>query len=274
MPTGVAVGWVRTGISMIIVLLLLAVLLPRPVTSYSLSRIVNQPLPNGPGDQPGGDDPSDKKDLPPKSEDNPKTGDNPSSKGKTDAKTKSPKSGPAPNSESLRLPSWSEWISWLVALAVLLFVLIRFWPEILAAWRSFLESWRARRKLKPKLGLFRRAPQPDSAPRFNFSNPFQNGMAARMDAAELIRYSYDAARAWAVLRGTKPEDHETPVEFAERLIRREPALAREIQLLSRYYSHLAYGGAPPPPETLAVLQKLWSAMTFNPITAPRGEQWG
>ena len=145
-------------------------------------------------------------------------------------------------------------------------MLIRFCPEIVAAWRSFLESLRARQKLKPKIGLFRRAPQPDAASRLNFGNPFQNGMAARMDAAELIRYSYDAARAWAGLRGTNPEDHETPVEFAERLVRREPALTREIQLLSRYYSHLAYGGAPPPAESIAVLQKLWSAMTFNPVT--------
>jgi hypothetical protein len=154
-----------------------------------------------------------------------------------------------------------------VAVVAVLVVAIRFRAELLSALREFLAGLRSRPKSKPagRPGLFRGAPASDPAPGLKFSNPFQSGLAATMTPAELLRYSFEAAKAWADLRGTKPEDHETPVEFAERLSRREPALEREIRLLSRYYSHLAYAGRLPPPEAQAILQKLWTFMTFKAL---------
>ena len=90
-----------------------------------------------------------------------------------------------------------------------------------------------------------------------------------MTPAELLRYTFDAVKAWSVLRGAKPEESDTPVELAERLSAREPALSREFLLIGRYYSHLAYAGRIPPAEAQPVLQKLWTFMTFAPSPGHR-----
>jgi len=84
-----------------------------------------------------------------------------------------------------------------------------------------------------------------------------------MSISELVQYSFDGLRLWAKARGFTLDPSETPLELAERLSRREPALTREILLLSSYYSHVAYGSQPPAEECLVVLKNLWSVIGFG-----------
>ena len=266
MPAGIAFYWVKSGVFFIACLLLIAILLPRPVTSYSLDRLVTskENVESGRGQK--REAPEDKKDV---------------TKEMTESKSKQPGGKPqegklpppasSPNKEALHLPTWPHWLSRLVAALVFIVILFRYWPEILAALRAFLESLRFSFGGKPKArkGIFGRSSARNSSAGVTFANPFQSGQAAQMTPADLLRYTFDAVKAWAVLRGAKPEDSDTPVELAERLSTREPALAREILLIGRYYSHLAYAGRIPPAEAQPVLQKLWTFMTFNPSPGRR-----
>ncbi len=272
MPASIAFVWVRTGTMIITSLLVVSVLLPRPVTPYSLDRLVTEPDAGESGRGKAREAPPEKKDSTQEFDGQPRQKPEPDHNAKTQDRPGEAPTGP--NAEALKLPSWSGGLSWLVALAVAGYFLVRFWPEFMVAWRAFVESFRRKPGPKPGRGLFRRTGQTEPPARLKYENPFQTGQATRMEPAELIRYSYEAVRAWAALRGTRSEEHETPVEFAERLVKREPALTREILLLSRYYSHLAYAGTAPPPESEATLQKLWSFMTFSPTVKGEGDHWG
>jgi hypothetical protein len=266
MPGSIAFHWVSRGAWLIAAIIFLAIVLPRPVTSYSLDRLVNEPIQDGAnGKQP--DDSS--------SQSGSKAG-GPDAKNQPSppqASKSSPPSSLFADKEIIRLPGWSSWFSAFFALAVGAVIIVRFWPEIAAAFRSLLDGLR-RPKKAPRSGLFRRRAVLEPSAPVTFTNPFDSGFAAKIGLDELVRYSFDALQAWSALRGSLPESNETPVEFAERLSRREPAMTQEILLLSRYYCLLAYGGTPPPQELEPVLRKLWRFMTFGPAVQPRQDQWG
>jgi hypothetical protein len=279
MPPAMAGSWVSTGVALIVGVLLLALLLPRPATPYSLAAFVTKlgspaqkPSQRAPETSEGAEGQSHSQVPSKRGAQKPEStvskdqqpGQSDAGRGKADGPSGSPRSSPSVSPPSPNLAIHVEkWLSYLVVGLLLLVAVFRFWPEISAGVRSLLESlsslWPARRRKKaaPK----HRAPlrEPSEAIAL-LPNPFQTGLADQMSTAELVRYSYNGLRAWAQSRGFTPKESETPLELAERLSQSEGVLSNEILLLGSYYSHVAYAGQPPAEESLAVLKRLWSVI--------------
>jgi Domain of unknown function (DUF4129) len=272
-------SWVSTGLALIVGVLLLALLLPRPATPYSLAAFVTKlgspaqkATQRAPETSQGAEGQSHSQAQGERGAQRPEstanknqqTGQPDAGRGKPDGASGSPRSGPnvLPPSPNLAIHI-EKWVSYLVVGLLLLVAVFRFWPEIGSGVRSLLEAlsslWtdRGRKKAAPK----RRAPSLESSEAVAlFSNPFQTGLAQQMSLAELVRYSYDGLRVWAQSRGFTPKESETPLELAERLSQSERALTNEILLLASYYSHVTYAGQPPTEESLVVLKRLWSVI--------------
>jgi hypothetical protein len=94
-------------------------------------------------------------------------------------------------------------------------------------------------------------------------NPFSSGQAGRMSPEDLVRYTFEALHIWAITRGFPFDANQTPLEFAERLAQREPAMKHEIFRTASYYARLEYGNQRPPEEFVGVLRSLWSVIGFS-----------
>jgi hypothetical protein len=251
--------------------LILALLLPRPSTPYSLAGVVTRLSSRSEGDE------SSDKSLDQNSEDDSASQDNAASDQKGSAGENKPSRQKAPggstgggepttSGQPLRIPgtSFLKWLPYLFAALLIAFALYRFSPEIragLAALRAWLTGLR-RPKAKRLTKAGRSAKGTASEIRL-FSDPFQTGQAARMTLAELVCYTFDGLRVWAQARGFKANPSETPLEFAERLSEHEPALTHELRRLSSYYSHVAYANQGPPEESVTVLKSLWLIIGFG-----------
>lgn len=111
----------------------------------------------------------------------------------------------------------------------------------------------------------REPPRPFAA----FRNPFDAGTAGRMSAEQLVRYTFEALEAWSFERAAARRREETPLEFAESLSVRFPALTADVRQLARIYSQMAYARTAPSRDCLATLQRLWDEMSRT--TAPGGK---
>jgi Domain of unknown function (DUF4129) len=258
--------------------LILAWLLPRPATPYSLAAFVTklgspkqQASRRAPETSEGAEGRSQSKaqgDHTPRADQTAANKDgHPSQSDGGSGKAQSAGGRPQSSANALSVPPSlamhaQKWLSYLVAGVVLLVLLLRFWPEISAGMKSLLESlsilW-TRREKRPRQRRTRSGLEPSESAAL-LPNPFHTGRAEQMSLAELVRYSYEGLRAWAQSRGFTPRDSETPLELAERLSQTERALTNEILLLSSYYSHVAYASQSPPDECRAVLRRLWSVI--------------
>jgi hypothetical protein len=155
----------------------------------------------------------------------------------------------------------SHWLPYVVAVVILVVALVRFWPEISAGLAGIMARSKRRRPKRRK--GFPGALECDSQAIVLLPDPFQTGQAARMSQADLVLYTFDGLCRWARSRGFELAASETPLEFAERLGTREPVLAGEIRLVSRYVSHLAYAGQVPGDDAVQVMKRLWSVIAFN-----------
>src|SRR5207237_6694670 len=81
---------------------------------------------------------------------------------------------------------------------------------------------------------------PRPRPFADFRNPFADGSAAGQSPEELVCYSFTALEAWACERDLSRRIDETPLEFADRLSERVPALGANAQQLALLYARLAY----------------------------------
>jgi hypothetical protein len=283
MPRAMAGAWVATGLALTVSALVLALLLPRPATPYSLAALVTkltvlpqeasryapQRSEGGEGQSRSRADGQQGEKAPdaaagaeqqrPERLDNRGQPSGGSGSGSQSQGIKSPVSPPAVSFPLAR------WIPYLVAAAVAVFALVRFWPEISAGFRSFLGLLsKPRRKEKKTLPKPRSSSSGEGEAVRLLPNPFHTGQASRMSLSELVQYSYEGLTLWAKARGFALDPSETPIELAERLSQKEPALTHEILLLSSYYSHVTYGNQPPPEECLTVLKSLWSIIGFGP----------
>jgi Domain of unknown function (DUF4129) len=158
-------------------------------------------------------------------------------------------------------------VKWLIYAAIAVavaFLLIRHWSrfiEMLAKfWADLLAAFGGRRGDERDASA-----EPGAAPlpvvRFAaFENPFFSGAAGRMPPAQLVRYTFEALEAWARERVVARPPEQTPLEFAQELGRRDPALAKDVTSTAELYVRVAYARKNPSRESVAVLERLWRRM--------------
>jgi hypothetical protein len=191
----------------------------------------------------------------------------------TAADTPKPESPPTPPQpsrlpklSSISLTNWIRWLMWgaLAAAAVVGFMWYRsqviaflrqLWAEFLSLWGDIFGGKKSRRA-DAAVTEVREPERPFAA----FKNPFASGKAGRLPPEQLVRYTFEALEAWSFERQAARRREETPLEFAEALSGRYPALAQDARQLARLYSQMVYARTNPSRDCLPLLQRLWSEM--------------
>jgi hypothetical protein len=153
---------------------------------------------------------------------------------------------------------------WLVAIAIIAYLLWRYREQVLLALRNFLRSLQ---ELWQRLfGGGSSAVDESSAeaavalpprPFADYPDPFLTGEADRWPQDELLRYSFQAFEAWARERGYPRLPEQTPSEFVQGVAARERQLTREALQLAEIYNLFAYGRKASSPLNVAPVRRLW-----------------
>jgi len=296
MPATIAFPWMIRGAVMALAVLLLALLVPRPEATYSLSaiaeRLGSRPAtasrvaagggsggtgsstattatgttePNSPprGSPPGTDgsrEPSPSESRSGRTAGKPPLGDRTT----TPAQTIDDTSRTSPASRSLpelgRVLKWGIYCAF--ALAILA-ILVRhgagLWAGLCDLWRD-LWSWR-RPKTATKAGGEIADTGRSSTPFSTFRNPFLDSRLKNRSPGELVIYSFDALQAWAAHFGLPRQSEETPFEFGQRLGQSIPEIDAPVRDLVDCYSRLAYAEQLPGGENLSAARQIWAYMT-------------
>ena len=160
------------------------------------------------------------------------------------------------------LASLTKWIIYgLLAIAGVVLI-IRYWSQLVdllaKLWVEFLSLFG--RKPNPSNSLATDDEGDDSLPKrpfASFVNPFATGAADRMTSPQLISYTFDALEAWSREQDIERHPEQTPLEFADELGRRVPALANDAAQMAQLYVQIAYARNVPAKERLEVLSRLW-----------------
>ncbi|MGP8200969.1 MAG: DUF4129 domain-containing protein [Limisphaerales bacterium] len=88
-----------------------------------------------------------------------------------------------------------------------------------------------------------------------YRNPFFTVKDRAWPPEQIILYSYEAVQAWAKELGIAARPEETAREFCGRLSEQRPEL--DLDTLARLYAHAAYGRKLPPQCDLEPIRKLW-----------------
>lgn len=102
-----------------------------------------------------------------------------------------------------------------------------------------------------------------------FENPFVTGRDRLWTPEETILYSYEALRAWAEEQGVKPRPQQTAREFCFELGGRFPEVNSELARLAYLHGHAAFGAGLPPNSDLALVKQLWRYLTASVASAAR-----
>jgi hypothetical protein len=144
-------------------------------------------------------------------------------------------------------------LSWVLALGVLAYLVLRFGRGWLEAFRR---GWPERRRAVSKPG-----PAGLRERRFpSYADPFSSGRSEAMTPVDLTVYTFQALEAWAADAGWERRPEETPMEFGEALSRQSPESAEEVRGAVRLYAAVAYGGRVPVVEDVQILRRLWGCL--------------
>jgi Domain of unknown function (DUF4129) len=176
----------------------------------------------------------------------------------------SPPSGSAFGGFLQFLAASVKWLIYAAIAVAVAFLLIRHWSrfiEMLATfWADLLAAFGGKRG-DERDGSAEPGAAPAAVVRFAaFENPFFSGAAGRMPPAQLVRYTFEALEAWARERVVARPPEQTPLEFAQELGRRDPALAKDVTSTAELYVRVAYARKNPSRESVAVLERLWRRM--------------
>jgi hypothetical protein len=185
--------------------------------------------------------------------------------GKRSTPPSSSSSGSAITSFLQSLAPYFKWLVYGVLALVALYIVIRHWSrfvEILAQlWAELLSLFGF--KQEPEGGAPAEKDSPPTVemrPFAAFEDPFFSGAAQRMPPAQLVRYTFEALEAWARERVVARPPEQTPLEFAQELGRRVPALANDVSSTAELYVRVAYARKNPSREAVEVLERLWRRM--------------
>jgi hypothetical protein len=308
MPANIAFGWVQFGVIAAVVVLCLALLLPRPGAGeawgtlryhvdYQLRRASEYAArfnPHGTGSGRSGTrapasgqsenkssqagqaaDSNSDTNTRAEGQGEPQSGNGPKQGTGQDGNGNPGKSAPDLSPSASSIYPWLKVLFWLAAATVLSWLIVRYRVAILAALRS---AWTAIRDfIAALLGLFRgTAPPPSVTSRKTavqpfklFKNPFLTGGDRVWPPEQLITYSYDALRSWVMETEAKQGSPQTPREFCRQLGAEMPDAANALEHLSFLYGHVAYGASVPGNYDREQLRLLWDYMAV-PKPVPSG----
>jgi len=289
MPGVIAFGWLKFGAGVACVVLIAALLLPRPGVNdawstlryqidyrlHQASEYASRIGPHGTGRGRAGGEPQNANGpgSAPASQDNkaPTTGDQSQSQAHSGGSRPTPdqtspqeRSSPIPAAGVARIYSWfrnllilggiilASW--WVYRRCHLLLEIAR---SLIAAVRQFFQDLfslgAAVKQTVTKAEERKRRPNPFAA----YESPFLTGKDKSWSAEELVLYSYEALQAWAIEQGIQPQPEQTAREFCRRLGQTYPDAGPELNRLALLYGHAAYGLAVPTGSDLEPVRKLW-----------------
>ena len=287
MPAAVALAWLKLGGGVAFVVLVAALLLPRPGANqvwttlgyqidYQLrqaSRYASKSNPHGEGEGRAGNDTGGKQGESKTSSQQEQS--HQKAPDQTGASTTPPAQPPqasvsAPQADSMYrflrtallvvaalVAGW-----WLIRCRDLLLEIAR---SVANFFRKLFDFMPARRPAKPNQpeGPIRRPPRPLA----EYKNPFYAGQDYSQSASEIIIYTYDFVQAWAREQGIELHPEQTAREFCREMAERSPELSASYRQLSFLYAHAAYGLGLPAHYDMEPLKELWRQLTWN-ISAP------
>ena len=298
MPGTIAFGWLKFGVGVACLVLVAAMLLPRPgvnVTWQTLRYRVDYQLrraseyaarisPHGAGQgHPGGEtqksnDSKDETSAPQSQEDKtPTASDRQPSQSPAGRNEKTPgQTAPQQPASPILTGSAAGFYRWFRILFILAGVILTGWwvlrqrDLILQMARSFLAALAQFFRDLFQLGSRTRQAgtnteerTPSRHPFAAYRSPFLTGEDKSWTAEQLILYSYEALQAWAVEQGIQSQPQQTAREFCLVLGETFPDAAAELNRLSFFYGHAAYGNAVPAGCDLEPVRKLWHYLSAS-----------
>jgi hypothetical protein len=279
MPGAMAFGWIRFGGGIAVMVLIGALLLPRPgataawqTLGYHIDYRLHQASdyaarfgPHGSGQGRLGNEPD--KSAPEKNATDPSGTQKTPGQSPTPEEGKSQQSQPSPPPSSDPASHIFQWLRPLFILAVICMivwwifrhreVLAAMVRSLIAAIRKFFQdlfNWGS--STDEEKAVVAKA-KPKNHPFATFKNPFLAGQNSTWTPEQLVLYSYAALQAWAEERGIEPHPEKTAREFCLDLGDRYPEITGDLQRLSTLYIHAAYGVAVPPNHDLESVKQVW-----------------
>jgi hypothetical protein len=168
-----------------------------------------------------------------------------------------------------------KWIIYALLAAGILFILFKYWSQIVEGLQRFLADLRNLFARKPAAATVAAASgetpppsKPAPKPFSSFANPFETGTADQMQTATVIAYTFEAMESWAYERNIERGAEQTPLEFARDVGNESPEMQDEAVRLARLYTRAAYSENPPSDGCRDDLRETWYQMSAT--AAPPG----
>ena len=172
------------------------------------------------------------------------------------------------------LPALFKLLFYLILCIVGIYLLVRYWRQLVVAWKKFLAelrsfwNWLRGLKEEPVVEAASASAQvaaPVYRPFSSFSNPFNSKSKSRNWTTEqIVLYSFEALEAWARESGHGRQEHETPSEFTRILGKRSKQMAPSLRRMGSLYSRAAYAPGKLPDSCLDDVRSFWQL-----LSAPR-----
>jgi hypothetical protein len=280
MPGAIAFGWVRFGVGVAVLVLVGALLLPRPGATEAwvslryhidhqlrnASRFAMKLSPHGKGEGRAGketsEDAKNKGDTT-KPQDAKEKGATPDDTAKAPT-SEGPKSSPmAEHSEQFYhlfrilflsvVVLGAAW--WLISKRALLLQMARgFWMAVLKFFRDLFGIFTFQKSRTETAANIRKS---NHSPFASYHNPFLTGGEESWTHEKIVLYSFEALQAWAEENGIQPRAEQTALEFCEEVGNHFPEIGSELHGLSFLYGYAAYGEPAPAKYDLAPVKSLW-----------------
>ena len=305
MPGSIAFGWLKFGAGVACLVLVAALLLPRPGVNdawatlryhvdyrlHQASAYASRINPHGTGRGRAGGEPQNANGTgsASASQENqaPSAGDRSQNQTQSGGSRLTPSQTSSPeHSGSVPAAGVARFYSWFRNLLILAGVILAGWwvfrrrhllleiaRSLIAAVMQFFRDLFSLgvlvKKTATKAEERRLKPHPFAA----YESPFLTGRDKSWTVEQLILYSYEALQAWATEQGIQLQPEQTAREFCGRLGQTYPDVGPELNRLALLYGHAAYGFAVPAGCDLEPVKKLWrylSAVAAGDLVASPG----
>jgi hypothetical protein len=158
---------------------------------------------------------------------------------------------------------------WLIAIAVITYLIWKNWEQVRNAIRNFIKAmqdlWARLFGGKPVDDEVVASETPEATrswrPFSDFSDPFVSGRADRTSTEELISYTFEAFEAWGRENGCERRAEQTPIEFAKNAVHRQRELGKDALRVAELYNWTAYGKSSVPDENREHLRRFWQELS-------------